>query len=244
MVSLAPRSLAFLLLSACALPELEPAGKTCSLVDPCPTGYLCESSGDSERCQPGIAFQDGVAPTAAWEGTSAVTIAASAPRENFVEETSVEVDGEEPSGSGHGRSGLLRWQVEGLPPGARLRAVRVTLDFINASGGESHGVHLLERAWSEREVTWAQAARDVPWAGPGATSSSDRGGQVVRISPGELGPYTFDLDAAGVARVQQWVDSPASNFGMVLVGEASNGSLFESQRAAIPAVRPRLTLLY
>jgi hypothetical protein len=47
--------------------------------------------------------------------------------------------------------------------------------------------------------------------------------------------------------VQAWLDTPATNFGWVLVGnEAATGTVrqFDSHDNAIPANRPRLTVFY
>jgi hypothetical protein len=60
------------------------------------------------------------------------------------------------------------------------------------------------------------------------------------------GRRTFSLNAAGIALVQAWVNSPATNRGIVVQDytSATDGLDFSSRETGTRANRPRLTVTY
>ena len=53
------------------------------------------------------------------------------------------------------------------------------------------------------------------------------------------------LNASGLAKVRQWVDSPAQNFGLIMASASNtNGLDFAAREAATVADRPRPTITY
>lgn len=241
------RSVSLLLLGACTFQDAELSGKECLPTLPCPTGYVCEPGttiNSPSTCQKGIAFQDSLLPSEAYAGTEDVTVASDAPSANFASSIDVEFDILEYVAGNPSKNGLLKWDVRSVPPGSQVRAVRIDLFISNNSLGELHGVFTLERPWTESEATWSEASRGVGWEGVGASGPLDRGAQVALAAPSKMGAYPLYLDPAGIARVQQWVDEPSSNHGIVFVGTSDNGGAFRSHRSPTVEERPRLMIFF
>lgn len=112
-----------------------------------------------------------------------------------------------------------------------------TSDAPDAEGGGDAST-LGDATWIH--TFWATTA----WTNPGgdfaATASATQ-------SVAGDGSYTWGSTAAMVADVQGWLDTPAQNFGWVLVGdEATAGSAkrFASRENDSTAARPRLEVVY
>ena len=84
------------------------------------------------------------------------------------------------------------------------------------------------------------------WEIPGALGSADRGNALLgSYSPGKTGSFVINLNAQGVAVVQQWVDNPIGNHGLIVAnGSAADGFDFDSSEASVAARRPKLTVRY
>ena len=104
----------------------------------------------------------------------------------------------------------------------------------------------MKRNWSESSATWNQYASGSNWATAGANGSTDRGTTVLgTVTASANGAYTINLNTAGIARVQSWVDNPSANYGMILMdGANSNGLDFSSSEASTTSQRPKLTVNY
>src|SRR5205823_2029030 len=81
---------------------------------------------------------------------------------------------------------------------------------------------------------------------PGAKGTSDRGTTVVgTITAPTTGPRTISLNAAGIALVRSWINSPSTNNG-ILIGNptVTDGMAFGSKEAPTALNRPKLTVTY
>ncbi len=185
-------------------------------------------------------FQDGVFPNATYAGTSDTRIKASRPTRNYGSSRKLDADGSPD------KSAMIRWDLTSVPSGSTLQSVSLT---IRVFGKTRHTYELYEvgRHWIEGEATWNQATATDAWQVPGAQGSADRGTTVLgTITAPVAGTYTFDLNPAGVAVVQAWIDNPADNFGLIVQDylDASDGLDFDSSDVGMATDRPKLTLTY
>jgi hypothetical protein len=159
------------------------------------------------------------------------------------------------------RRALLAFDVAAqVPPGSRITRVTLTLRVSQTiSGPEPVALHRVAANWGEGTSN-AGSSRD----GGGASSAAGDATWVHTFSPNARwttrgGDFDAAADAtasvasttgtwesaAMIARVQQWLDQPASNFGWILVGNESRASTakrFDSREAQPATSRPSLTI--
>jgi hypothetical protein len=135
---------------------------------------------------------------------------------------------------------LLRWDLSNLPPGATIEDAAFGLFQTDASANA--GAVLVEQvlsSWNSGTVTWANqpssAIYDRTWSPP--------------TTAGEYVFYSGDATNNTTARnlVQEWVDAPGTNFGVLLSYGGANlgGRVFSSLEATDnnpPLLRIRYTL--
>jgi len=190
-------------------------------------------------------FQDGLAPDPAYFGTSDAYIREASPDTAHGLETTLQVDGSEPSGSQTDMSIVLAWDISDIPASAIVMDADLELEVTNVSSG-SYECYALLRAWNQAQVSWNQAASGAPWGTPGAQAGSDRGGQILcTIIAGSTGPLTVNFTAAGLAQLQTWISDPASNHGIIVTDpDVSDGADFHSSESGTAMARPRLNVTY
>jgi hypothetical protein len=165
-----------------------------------------------------------------------------APTTNYGSATTLGADGDEPSGSGKDAYGLLRWDLTSIAPGTKITSASVTLTVTNSSA-QAYQAYALKRPWVGSAATWLLYAAGKSWQIAGAKGSLDRGTTVVgTVSPSTMGKQTFALDSAVV---QGWVDSPASNNGIIIANATNtDGFTFSSREATTSSLRPQLSVTY
>jgi hypothetical protein len=114
------------------------------------------------------------------------------------------------------------------------------------TSSHSYELYALKRAFDETSVTWQRASASVTWQTAGANGANDRDTTVLGSLTGSAsGTLTVSLNTAGLAKLQTWVSSPASNFGFVLLDYAqSNGLDLSASEASTVSQRPKLTVSY
>jgi hypothetical protein len=192
-----------------------------------------------------VSFQDGVQPTAAYTGTRDATLSENEPDTTLGTGAELEVDGDDPRGSGRDLSSLLRWDLSVIPPGSLVESVELTVEVTNRSK-RSFGIYELLTAWIEAESTWNESGAGSPWQVPGAQGPQERGATLLgSVEASSVGSHTVFLNSAGLAAVQRWVNDPASNHGLLISDPiVSDGLRFASREALAAAARPRLTVTY
>jgi len=187
-----------------------------------------------------IAFQEGVSPGAGYAGTSDAYISELNASTNYGASSSLFIDGDD--GGGVDLSSLLRWDISQIPVDAIIESAAITLDVFNPSGS-SYDVFPLYSPWVEDEVTWQQYRAGMAWESAGGQGVSDRGTiSLSAISP-STGLFTIDLNEAGIAIVQSWVDGSVNNNGFIIAhSTASDGADFYSSEST--SFHPELTLVY
>ncbi len=160
------------------------------------------------------------------------------------------------------RRALLAFDVASrIPPGSQITRATLTLNISQTiSGIEPMELHAVLANWGEGASN-AGSARDgvgVPSAANDATWIhtfypnrfwSRTGGDFDSIAEasgaaGGLGTFSFPSTLSTVARVQKWLDQPATNFGWIILGNETSSATtkrFDSREIAT-STRPALTI--
>ncbi|MEA2570135.1 MAG: hypothetical protein QOI24_2136 [Acidobacteriota bacterium] len=161
------------------------------------------------------------------------------------------------------RRALLAFDVASkIPPGSTITRASLTMHMTRTiAGTESIQLRRVLADWSEgtsnaggaRDGIGAQSKTSDPtWIHASFPSRawSKAGGDFDAAADSttdvsDFGNYTWGTSASMVARVQSWVDQPATNFGWLLVGPESTArtaKMFDSRQIAVEANRPSLTV--
>jgi len=192
-----------------------------------------------------VAFQDGLAPTPGYTGTRDGYIRQASATTVHSLETTLQVDGDDPVGSGNDMNILLSWDTSSIPVDAIIQAAHVELEVTNLSTG-AYTCYSLLKAWQESQATWNLASSGVPWGVVGAAGVSDRGTQpLCTVIAPSLGPLTVNLTQAGLDLVQSWITVPANNHGLIISNTSTtDGADFHSRESVTAMARPRLEVTY
>jgi len=190
-------------------------------------------------------FQDGLEPDPAYDGTFDAYIREFSADTPHGLETTLQVDGSEPSGSETDMSIVLGWDISSIPADAIVQSASIELEVTNPSSG-SYTCYSLLAPWNQSEVTWNQASSGVAWTVPGASSASDRGSQpVCTVSAGSTGSMTVGLNSDGLLLVQNWINNPSSNHGIIIASPTTaDGADFHSSESSTAIARPKLNVIY
>lgn len=191
------------------------------------------------------AFQDGLAPDTSYDGTFDTYIREASASTNYGAASTLQVDGDEPSGAGTDMSILLGWDISTIPTNATVQSATMYLNILNISSGPYFCYGLL-RPWEQLQATWIDALIASAWATAGALGAADRDSLTLcTISAPVTGPLTVNLNVDGIAMVQSWVDGSAPNHGMVIADSTtSDGADFDSSESANAMNRPKFEIVY
>ena len=179
-----------------------------------------------------ISFQDGVAPTASYAGTRDSFLSETNSTHNYGTNPTLQVDGDNPSGSGRELRMVLRWDIAAIPPGSKVQSAVVVLQR-SARSEPPYTAHSIRRAWNETDVAWQTLSAD---------RLSAALGSAIPVNGAEI---VFPLNAEGLSLVQSWIDAPASNFGILLAAPRnSSGMKAHARESSEAAKRPRLVVTY
>ena len=158
------------------------------------------------------------------------------------------------------RSVILFDIVAAIPAGSTVNSVVLGLSLAPSNeAAATVSVHRLQAAWGEGtatsgggqgapagpgDATWLYSQyNSTPWTTPGG----DFEAASTQTSVGAAGDYLWPSTAAMIANVQAFLDSPAANFGWILIGNESAGQTskrFATREDADEALRPRLIVDY
>jgi hypothetical protein len=153
--------------------------------------------------------------------------------------------------------GLIKFDLAAqLPAGAKITAVSLTVEVvgqpIDGDNPSTFELHRMLRDWGEGagsgnpptlgrpalpgEADWTYRFAQTTniWATPGGLPNidfADFGSSEQYIYGTSLSPYTFESSADTVADAQLWLDSPASNFGWMLISRSETDN-FSARRFA------------
>ena len=142
-------------------------------------------------------------------------------------------------------SALLKWDLSSIPVGKTVTAVTLTFNVVDATS-HVYELYALKRDWDETAATWVKATGTVNWAtAGGSNTTSDRETTILGTLSSAVGTKTIILNAAGIAKVQSWVNTPATNYGFIVQDyTVSNGVDLTSSEGATVTQRPKITVTY
>ena len=169
------------------------------------------------------------------------------------------------------RRGLITFDIASvIPAGSKITSVKLTLNMKLGAGEKRQGeggssqsritLHRVLTGWGEGpsrseggrgaqamegDATWIHTFYpNSLWSSPGGDyAPNESSAQEVA----DTGPYVWNSTPAMVADVQSWLDSPAKNFGWILLGDETRGAtakVFNSRQSPDEATRPQLTITF
>ena len=153
--------------------------------------------------------------------------------------------------------------ADSIPAGSVIESVSLTMNMSKSvTEATSVALHRVEQDWGEGasdaaddegkgvaaqsgDATWARPFFDstVTWTNAGGDFATMASASVNVSTPGS---YTW-TDSLMAVDVQGWLDSAASNFGWIMIGNESanaNAKRFDSKENGMAANRPALTVTY
>ena len=156
---------------------------------------------------------------------------------------------------------VLAFNIAFILPGSTITGATLTLYASTTQAGSiPFALHRLTQNWGEGTSASSQGplaastSNDATWIHTFYSSQfwTTPGGDFVMAASATqnvafVGSYTWGSTAGMVADVQQWLDTPASNFGWILFGGENadqTAKRFESRENGTVANRPKLTVTY
>ncbi len=143
-------------------------------------------------------------------------------------------------------SALMKWDLTSIPAGKTVTNVTLTFNITDVSSNV-YELYALRRAWTETVATWNKATSTVNWSTAGASNTtSDRETAILgTLSASATGSKTITLTAAGIAKVQAWINTPSTNNGFIIEDYANSDGLdLSSSEATTITQRPIITITY
>lgn len=143
-------------------------------------------------------------------------------------------------------SALMKWDLTSIPAGKTVTNVTLTFNITDVSSNV-YELYALRRAWTETVATWNKATSTVNWSTAGASNTtSDRETAILgTLSASATGSKTITLTAAGIAKVQAWINTPSTNNGFIIQDYANSDGLdLSSSEATTITQRPIITITY
>ncbi len=144
---------------------------------------------------------------------------------------------------------LLRFNMSRVPAGSRIVEAHLVVKGVAQSNPARIYFNTFDvyKNWVEGQANWYQARAGLLWSAPGATGASDH-----PALPHDTSVISGPLDRAGWGRayitplVQEWVDTPTLNYGVMLMAHGDNnvGWTLASSENETVRFRPALEILY
>ncbi|MBC7234620.1 MAG: DNRLRE domain-containing protein [Chloroflexi bacterium] len=153
--------------------------------------------------------------------------------------------------SPHIKRTLIKADLSSLPPGTVIEEAILTLFSSEDSPLPVQAqVFKMLRFWEGKEVTWQRPQLGAVWSEPGANGvGSDRAGvpeyqRQIFPTVGSYEFYPFDFDVT--ALVQDWVNNPLTNQGLMITSDTLTASEFAFRSSEYNDIRyrPKLTIRY
>jgi hypothetical protein len=145
-------------------------------------------------------------PDADVEGVTADTsLFADDPLQTFADDPELHIDADPV------RVALLRFDLTAIPPSATVLSAELVVMVTNEIEDGTYVAKTMLEPWDEDTATWIQRDTGTPWNSPGAGVGSSADDVIAEFAPPVQGEDTVPI---AIEAVQQWVDSPSTNFGM------------------------------
>ncbi len=175
------------------------------------------------------------------------------------------------------RRGLVEFDIaDNIPAGATITGVALTVDDVRGlNGNQTVSLSQMYRDWGQGtsyfnggqgapatngDATWyytfynaGDPSASPTWTAPGGQpgvdfSATASAASVISVgSPNQSFSWSSATSPLMLADVQQWLDSPATDFGWIMPGNESAGQTakrFGGQYAVAPEAPPQLTVQY
>lgn len=187
-----------------------------------------------------VSFQEG---TSGYLGTTDTYISEYASSTNYGAVSTLLADGSDPNS--RDLYALIRWDLSSIPANATVTAVTLTFRVTNGSYN-SYPIYALNRGFDESTATWVLASSGTNWSTSGAKGAADRNATSVgSLNARTTGSFSVTLNATGIAIVNGWVASPASNSGFILASTSNaDGIDLASSEHSTVSYRPQITIAY
>lgn len=145
-----------------------------------------------------------------------------------------------------GMLGLFRFDLSSLS-GQVENVVEATLTLYDNSGEAVATnpaiMYRMLKNWDEADATYNEYASGSTWETAGAAGASDRGSAITTVGL-SVGTHTnFDVGIP-VDLVQDWIDHPSTNYGIILEATLGNTVLLDCSEHGTVNLRPMLTIEY
>lgn len=157
------------------------------------------------------------------------------PNSSYAGATSLNVDTDDPVGSGGYQQTLIRFSdlvgpnAGQIPAGSTIISAKLELNVTNT--GNTVNVHRMLRAWTDGD-TWNSLGNGVQVDGSEALASIDGS-----FTPSAVSAYSLDMTSP----LQAWLANPAGNYGWVLSPTGTDGVDIDSFEGS---VKPKLVVTY
>lgn len=192
-------------------------------------------------------FRQGQFPTGAYTGAmDAQIVGGTSATNNYGALNSISIDNNNTTYSGGPPSwALLKFDISTIPAFSIINSATLTLQVTNPSAG-TYQLYEVLRAWTEAGVSFNSFNGITNWTTAGCNGiGTDRNNTVlVNTIPTTTGSHSLILNAAGIAVIQAWVNSPGNNFGFIFRGTSTDGYDFNTKEHGTVNTRPRLTIDY
>jgi hypothetical protein len=183
-----------------------------------------------------VSFQNG---SASYNGMVDASLRSDAPSTNYAAASTLLIDGSPDYAA------VMRWDLSSVPAGKTVTSAQLSFNVVDVST-HSYELYALKLPFNEAQVTWQRASTATAWQTAGASGANDRETTVLGTAVGSAsGTLNVALNASGIAKLQGWINSPASNHGFVMLDYSqSNGLDVSSSEASTVSLRPKLTVTY
>jgi hypothetical protein len=177
-----------------------------------------------------------------YRGCEDTFIGSQSPQANHEDEQQLELRAPELSAP------LIRFDLSLLEPSSEIISATLHL-YAVAGGGEpivNASLYPLLRPWQVDQATWLEASTGEMWASPGANAAGEDRDVAPHAQAGVYQAntwYTFEVTAL----VQNWVQDPGRNHGVVLHGTAQADKRYQFAASELPwpsEHRPKLIIQY
>jgi hypothetical protein len=143
-------------------------------------------------------------------------------------------------GATQASTALLRADMSSIPPNAVVQSAVLHIWVSNDTGG-AVTVYQMLVAWDEANASWNDRAPGMPWTVAGAAPPSRGTTALATLTPDAM--YA-EKTGSMTSTVQQWVTTPAMNYGLAIATASSDGSTWRTRENATVANHPYFAVTY
>jgi hypothetical protein len=185
------------------------------------------SSRSAEPTNLTVSLQDGLN---GYTGVRDTYVASGQPTINYGENVSLLADGAD---NLNGQIvPLIKWLNTSIPSGKTVTAANIQMNVFDPTTG-TYDLYAMNTSWAEDTANWNNT-----------NPLNNKGILLGSFAPLITGVYTINLNAAGIALVQSWVNGSANNGLMIVDRNNTNGIDIRSSERATISSRPKLTITY